>query len=777
MKKRADQLPSPWRAVLALVAITFVAEAAVMLLLPHSILAVSHIFLALIDAALLTAFVAPFLWWFIVRPLRTTAIAEQARASTVISSAADGIITINAQGLVQSLNPAAESMFGYSREEIVGMRLTPLIPERYREAHRKGLQHATATGKSHTAGKSLELHGLRKDGGEFPLELTLSGWRAGKQLFFTGIIRDISERKRIEQANHLLHSITQAVGGAGEFQAALSVMLQRVCATTGWICGEVWMPGPDGRALEITPAWYGSAPGLERFRSQSRALKPAAGVGLPGKVWASKQPAWIRDVTQEPYFRRADMAREAGLNTCMAIPIRADEQVIAVMIFFGREARAEEQTLIGLVTAIGAELGQLFKRRLAEERERKSAERIRALHEIEIAITSTLDLRALLGLLLEKMGVILPYSAGGVRLVDRRTGKLSPVAAWNIDEQGLGKAVEQSGRGFSELVLERRSLVTIRNIQGETSSEVVKFLTSQGFVSYLGLPLIAKGEIVGVLSLLTKQEYAFSGEELEFLKALAGLAAMAIHNSRLYEETRQLTTELKQARELEADFAAMIAHDLRSPLHSVVSTAAMLEDGLVGPVSETQQRWLGKIQTMCWSVVDLVSDFLDLSKIEAGPVELDKEKVDIYQFIRGNVEAYLPLASKKRLSLVEQVEPNLPAVQADPRRLDQVLRNLLSNAIKFTPDGGEIEVGASQDHGREIKFWVRDTGVGVPAEELGSLFQKYRQTTSGKAAREQGTGLGLVICKMIVEAHGGGIEVESEPGKGSTFTVRLPIPD
>jgi PAS domain S-box-containing protein len=774
-KDRPNQFTSPWQTFAILMAAVFVAEAFVMYLIQPFEDRLGHLFILTLDATLLIVLIAPVLWWLIVSPLRSTAMMERARATTVISNAVDGIITINEHGLVNSFNPGAERIFGYRKEEIVGMPLTSLIPERYREAHRKGLEAARVRGPSEITGKTLEVHGLRKNSGEFPLELTISSWKAGKELFFTAIIRDISERKRIEQEIRLLQSITHAVSEAGEFHAALSITLQKVCDTTGWIYGELWMPGRDGKVLESTPAWYSSAPGLERFRTQSGAFKFAPGVGIPGRVWSSKQPAWVLDVTQELNFARAAMAREAGLKTCMGIPIRADDEVVAVMNFFGFEARAEEQRLIGLVSAVGAQLGQLFQRKLAEEKERKSAERIRALHEIEIAITSTLDLRAILVLLLEKMDLILPYAAGGVRLLDPITGTLGYRALRNIDEKGLAKALEQSRSGLSELVLERKGLVTIHDIRIETRSAVSKFLASRGFVSYLGLPLVAKGETVGVLSVLTKEEHTFSEEEIEFLKALAGLAAMAIHNSQLYEETKGLAIELKHAKELEADFAAMIAHDLRSPLTSVVSTAAMMEDGLFGPVGEEQQRWLAKMQTMCRSLVDLVNDFLDLSKLEAGHVNLQKGIVDLNQLIRSNVEAYLPVASRKNILVFGQVEPNLSAIEADPRRLDQVLHNLISNALKFTPEGGKIEIGAGQEDGTEIKLWVKDTGVGIPAEELGSLFHKYRQTTSGKTSQDKGTGLGLVICKMIVEAHGGRIEVESAPGKGSTFTVRLPV--
>ena len=142
----------------------------------------------------------------------------------------------------------------------------------------------------------------------------------------------------------------------------------------------------------------------------------------------------------------------------------------------------------------------------------------------------------------------------------------------------------------------------------------------------------------------------------------------------------------------------------------------MLEDGLLGPVSEEQQKWLAKMQAMCHNLVELVNDFLDLSKLEACHVHLRKERVDLHQLIRNNVETYLPLASHKSIALVEQVEPDLSQVEADPRRLDQVLLNLITNAIKFTPEGGKIEVGAGRDDGAGIKLWVKDTGAGIAPE-------------------------------------------------------------
>jgi signal transduction histidine kinase/CheY-like chemotaxis protein len=226
---------------------------------------------------------------------------------------------------------------------------------------------------------------------------------------------------------------------------------------------------------------------------------------------------------------------------------------------------------------------------------------------------------------------------------------------------------------------------------------------------------------------------------------------------------------------LKADFTAMIIHDLRAPLTAIMSGAAIVEDGLVGPVTEDQKHWLDKIGASSRNLLNLINDFLDLSKIEAGRLDLVKEALDVEQFIRTTIDDHAVLARDKKISLGDRIDRPLSHIVADPGRLRQIFTNLISNAIKFTGEGGTIEIGAAHECADEIKLWVRDSGVGIPAHEVGDLFQKYRQTQSGKVSKHKGTGLGLVICKMIVEAHGGKIWVESTEGRGATFFFTLPI--
>lgn len=263
--------------------------------------------------------------------------------------------------------------------------------------------------------------------------------------------------------------------------------------------------------------------------------------------------------------------------------------------------------------------------------------------------------------------------------------------------------------------------------------------------------------------------------------ALTGLLAFLMHffqlartrAAQLETVNTNLKTEVNQREQAQAalaDFMAIVVHDLRSPLSNVISIIEMTRDGLFGSVNTDQRKWLEKAEHTTRSSVDLVSDFLDVSKLESGRLELRKVDVDLRGLIRSSVEIYSLAAREKGILLKDEIAPSLPRLKADPRRLEQVLSNLLSNAVKFTPEGGQVVVGAYFNH-KNIEICVKDTGVGIPANEIGQVFQKYKQTSSGARSDQKGTGLGLVICKMIVEAHGGTIRAESDVGAIFTFTL------
>jgi PAS domain S-box-containing protein len=314
------------------------------------------------------------------------------------------------------------------------------------------------------------------------------------------------------------------------------------------------------------------------------------------------------------------------------------------------------------------------------------------------------------------------------------------------------------------------------------AGELREMLDGGGMRALVVLPLSAGVQCRGTLTLMSPRFHNFSPEESQFLQALAQQIALAIENAQLYGATLEMNAHLqeeieerKRAEKTLADFTAMVVHDLRSPLSNVVSISESLQDGLFGPVNDQQNKWLWKIETNCRSLIDHVSDFLDLSKIEAGHIELVKKPLNLGALIKESLVEHSIQADKRAIPLTSQIENPLPTLWVDSRRLNQVLSNLLSNAFKFSDDGAGIEVGARHGGGNEVVVWVKDMGIGIPSDEIGQIFEKYRQLSSARNSSHKGTGLGLVICKKIIEAHGGRIWAESEDGKGATFFFSLPV--
>jgi PAS domain S-box-containing protein len=312
--------------------------------------------------------------------------------------------------------------------------------------------------------------------------------------------------------------------------------------------------------------------------------------------------------------------------------------------------------------------------------------------------------------------------------------------------------------------------------------ELEELQAVKGMRAWVVLPLSGGEQPRGTLTLMSSRVQTFGPEELQFLQALGQQIALAIENAQLYGATVEVNAHLQEeieernrAEKTLADFTAMVVHDLRSPLSNVVSIAESLQDGLFGQVNEQQNKWLWKIENNCKSLIEHVSEFLDLSKIEAGHIELIKKPVDLRTLIQEILVEHSLQADKRQISLRSQIDGELPTIWVDPRRFNQVLSNLLNNALKFSEDGGDIEVGAERGSDTDVKVWVKDQGVGIDADEIGQIFEKYRQVSSGRNSGHQGTGLGLVICKKIVEAHGGRIWAESGQAKGAGFFFSLPL--
>jgi signal transduction histidine kinase/CheY-like chemotaxis protein len=293
-----------------------------------------------------------------------------------------------------------------------------------------------------------------------------------------------------------------------------------------------------------------------------------------------------------------------------------------------------------------------------------------------------------------------------------------------------------------------------------------------GYRTLIGVPLLRDGEVIGVLGLGRDRMEPFSDQEITLLLTFADQTVIALENVRLFEEIEEKSRQLELASQHKSEFLAHMSHELRTPLNSIIGFSDVLLERMFGPVNEKQEEYLNDILSSGHHLLSLINDVLDLSKVEAGRMELELAPIWLPEVLEGSVAVFRETATRRNIRLDLSIDPRLGPFEADERKLKQILLNLMSNGIKFTPDGGRVEVSARL-LGDVVHIAVRDTGIGVSSEDLERIFDAFQQVHRPGEPRE-GTGLGLTLTKQFVEMHGGRIWLESAPGLGSTFTFTLP---
>jgi signal transduction histidine kinase len=288
------------------------------------------------------------------------------------------------------------------------------------------------------------------------------------------------------------------------------------------------------------------------------------------------------------------------------------------------------------------------------------------------------------------------------------------------------------------------------------------------------MPLLRVGDAIGALTIRRREVQPFNDKQIALLKTFADQAEIAIENVRLFRELEAANRELAAASQHKSEFLANMSHELRTPLNAIIGFSEVLTERMFGELTEKQEEYLKDIHASGQHLLSLINDILDLSKIEAGRMELDLTEFDLPAAIENALMLVRERAGRRAIALHTSIDGRLGVVQADERKVRQVVLNLLSNAIKFTPEGGRVDVRASSSRENAI-LEVRDTGMGIPADEQEHVFERFFRTSRATEQAIQGTGLGLAISNAIVHAHGGRITLASNEGEGATFRVTIPI--
>jgi signal transduction histidine kinase len=569
-----------------------------------------------------------------------------------------------------------------------------------------------------------------------------------------------------------LQEVSQAILMSPDVQTTMEKILENAVALGSYDLGIIRLVDPN--TATIKPVAYRGYVNPENIHSHPQLAAADATGRLTARVVTFREPRIEEDV---PNCEGLRTWKKEGVQSAIVIPVRAGEEVLGVLQLGARSPRKFTPDAVRLLMAVGDQLGIAIQKSRANEETKRHLERIRALHEIDLAITSTLELQTILNVLLEKIEVFLPIAASStVRLLRPDSGELESLACRGLDEKAWRSQARTTLGGRAEKVVQTRAPVVVADIQRDTRT--YNPAVFRGLVSYLGVPLIVHDTVLGVLSLYTRKEHEFTREESEFLVTLAGQAAIAIHNAQLYEE-------MVRANKVKDEFLSVMSHELRTPLSVIMGYTGMLRDGMLGEINPKQEEALQKVLGRAGDQLNMVNEIMQTTQLESRSVTAGREPVILSGLMEQLRADYQLRSGKPAVKLVWDYPAGPIEITTDSAKLKQILQNLVNNALKFTDDGtvtisARVREGVS-DHNtqhltpdsRFVELKVSDTGIGIPPEKLQQIFDKFYQVDSSETRLYGGVGLGLYIVKHFTDLLGGTVSVESEPGKGSTFVVRL----